>query len=226
MARLAEGVAVVRWTQAGFIAERNPIGFKDGTRNLSAEEPDAMNRFVWVGDEGPEWMRGGSYVVFRRIWIALDRWDGMPSEFQEQTIGRRKSSGTPLGGVNEFDEPDLVRHGDDGDPVIPDSAHIRLAAAESNDGARMLRRSYGYDDGMSLIRERWPPWRRAVQRDSGLFFVCYQRDPRTGFIKIFERLSKNDMLNQFTMHTGGGLFACPGGVGRGEYIGQRLFEGA
>jgi deferrochelatase/peroxidase EfeB len=32
------------------------------------------------------------------------------------------------------------------------------------------------------------------------------------------------MLNQFVTHTGGGLFACPGGVRAGEFIGQRLFE--
>ena len=31
-----------------------------------------MIKFVWVGDEGPEWMRGGSYVVARRIRIALN----------------------------------------------------------------------------------------------------------------------------------------------------------
>jgi deferrochelatase/peroxidase EfeB len=37
-------------------------------------------------------------------------------------------------------------------------------------------------------------------------------------------MSKLDALNQFTTHTGGGLFACPAGVGEGEFIGQRLFS--
>ena len=50
------------------------------------------------------------------------------------------------------------------------------------------------------------------------------RDPRTGFIKIFDKMAKLDMLNQFVTHTGGGLFACPRGVAQGEYIGQHLFE--
>jgi deferrochelatase/peroxidase EfeB len=54
--------------------------------------------------------------------------------------------------------------------------------------------------------------------------VCYQRDPRTGFIRIFDKLSRFDMLNQFVTHTGGGLFACPGGARAGEFIGQGLFE--
>jgi deferrochelatase/peroxidase EfeB len=37
-------------------------------------------------------------------------------------------------------------------------------------------------------------------------------------------MSKFDMLNQFVTHVGGGLFACPGGVQKGGYIGQALFE--
>jgi deferrochelatase/peroxidase EfeB len=55
------------------------------------------------------------------------------------------------------------------------------------------------------------------------FFVCYQRDPRTGFIKIYDKMAKFDMLNQFVTHTGG-LFACPGGVNRGTFVGQNLLD--
>jgi deferrochelatase/peroxidase EfeB len=62
-----------------------------------------------------------------------------------------------------------------------------------------------------------------MEYDAGLFFLCYQRDPRTGFIRIFENMAKFDMLNQFVTHVGSGLFACPGGVRAGEFIGQRLF---
>jgi deferrochelatase/peroxidase EfeB len=231
LARLADHVAAIRWTQAGFASDtrrhqtpRNLMGFKDGTRNLSLHDTADLEQFVWVGDEGPAWMRGGSYVVLRRIRIALARWDRMPLDFQEHTFGRNKQSGAPIGGNHEFDPPDFAAREDDGDPVIPESAHIRLAAAEGNDGARILRRSYSYNDGSSFIADRWPPWRQGVQYDAGLFFICYQRDPRTGFIKIFDKLAKFDMLNQFVTHTGGGLFACPGGMTEGEFIGQSLFE--
>jgi deferrochelatase/peroxidase EfeB len=55
-------------------------------------------------------------------------------------------------------------------------------------------------------------------------FICFQRDPREGFIRIFDRMSKFDMLNQFVTHIGGGLFACPPGVRSGQYIGQALIE--
>jgi deferrochelatase/peroxidase EfeB len=39
-------------------------------------------------------------------------------------------------------------------------------------------------------------------------------------------MSKFDALNQFVTHTGGGLFACPGGMAKGEYIGQPLLASA
>jgi hypothetical protein len=34
------------------------------------------------------------------------------------------------------------------------------------------------------------------------------------------------MMNQFVTTNGSALFACPRGAGKGEYIGQRLFESA
>jgi deferrochelatase/peroxidase EfeB len=231
LARLGDGTAAIRWAQPGYVSRadsdatpRNLMGFKDSTGNLAVGDPKAMAKFVWVGDEGPEWMRGGSYVVTRRIRMALERWDRMKIAFQEQTIGRHKYSGAPLGGKSEFDPLDLSANGKDGNPVIPDSAHVRLAHAASNGGAQILRRPYSFNDGVDFTAERWPPWRQSMEYDAGLFFVCYQRDPRAGFIKIFENLSKFDMLNQFVTHTGGGLFACPGGIAKDEFIGQRLFE--
>ena len=37
-------------------------------------------------------------------------------------------------------------------------------------------------------------------------------------------MSKIDALNQFTTHVSSAIFACPPGVSKGEYIGQKLFE--
>ena len=108
--------------------------------------------------------------------------------------------------------------------MIAENAHVRLAAPESNGGAQILRRSYSYDNGVSFVAERWPPWRQGLEMDAGLMFVCYQRDPRTGFVKLFDRMSKFDMLNQFVTHVGGGLFAVPPGVGAGGYIGEGLLR--
>jgi deferrochelatase/peroxidase EfeB len=229
--RLADGMAKVRWVQAGFVATsepgrtpRNLMGFKDGTINPSPAHPEVMNEHVWVGPEGGAWMTGGSYMVARPIRIALEHWDRMKLGFQEQTMGRQKASGAPIGGRDEFAPLDLEANDKDGNPIIAENAHVRLAAPESNDGAQILRRSYSYDNGVSFVAERWPPWRQGLELDAGLLFICYQRDPRTGFIKIFDKMSKFDMLNQFVTHVGGGLFACPKGASRDRYIAQELLE--
>jgi deferrochelatase/peroxidase EfeB len=228
LARLAYGAAELRWAQTGFCSRpadgstpRNLMGFKDGTQT-----PAQVDKVVWVGDEGPAWMRGGSYVVVRRIRIALEHWDRTKVSFQEQTIGRHKYSGAPLGLKDEFEPLGLDRNDADENPIIPENAHVRLGNAAANGAAEILRRSYSYNDGVNFTAERWPPWRQGMEYDAGLLFMCYQADPRTGFVKLFEKMAKFDMLNQYVTHTGGGLFACPGGVREGEFIGQRLFEKA
>jgi deferrochelatase/peroxidase EfeB len=233
MVALAYGMATIAWAQTGFSAPqkpgetpRNTMGFKDGTMNVSIADPVAMNQFVWAGEEGPAWMRGGSYMVVRPIRIALEHWDRMKVSFQEQTIGRHKASGAPIGKTNESDPIDLEAEDKDGNPVIAENAHARLAAPASNDGAQILRRGYMYDNGVAYFAERWPPWRQAMTFDSGLLFICYQRDPRTGFSKIFEKMAKFDMLNQFTTHVGSGLFACPSGIAPGQFVGEALFKDA
>jgi deferrochelatase/peroxidase EfeB len=225
LARLAYDIAEMKWAQSGFQSRpvkggtpRNLMGFKDGTHT-----PQEIDKVVWVAEDGPAWLRGGSYVVVRRIRMALEHWDRTNVGFQEQTMGRHKLSGAPLGLKDEFAPLGLDRTDKDENPIIPENAHVRLANAASNDGAEILRRGYSYNDGVNFTAERWPPWRQGMEYDAGLLFVGYQRDPRTGFIKIFENMAKFDMLNQFATHTGGGLFACPGGMRAGEFVGQRLF---
>jgi deferrochelatase/peroxidase EfeB len=231
LARIADGKAQIRWVQSGFVpgyapneTPRNLMGFKDGTINVAVRDPAALRRFVWVGDEGGPWMRDGTYMVVRPIRMALEHWDRMKVAFQEQTFGRRKTSGAPIGGHSEFEPLKLNAVGPDGNPLIAENAHARLAAPHANDGAQILRRAYSYDNGVGFVAERWPPWRQGMEFDAGLLFMCYQRDPRTGFIKLFEKMSKFDMLNQFVTHVGGGLFACPGGAAPGGYVGQALLE--
>jgi len=62
--RLGHGLVSVRWSQAGFlplvgpgVTPRNLLGFKDGTNNV--RDARDLSRFVWVGTEGPPWIRGG-----------------------------------------------------------------------------------------------------------------------------------------------------------------------
>jgi deferrochelatase/peroxidase EfeB len=247
LARIADGVAQLRWIQNGYNAQfaaedtpRNLMGFKDGTQNPIAGKPGqpqaiaggkpylpgSADEIVWADGSDQGWMKGGSYLVARRIRVALEHWDRTAVSFQEEVFGRRKASGAPLTGKDEFDPLDLDAVDRDGNPVIGENSHVRLGSAASNGGAQILRRGYSYNDGLNFIAERWPPWRQGLEYDAGLFFVCYQRDPRTGFVAIYDRMSKLDLLNQYATHVGSGLFACPPGTGgRTGFIGQSLFEG-
>ncbi|MGN6581138.1 MAG: iron uptake transporter deferrochelatase/peroxidase subunit [Bordetella sp.] len=230
LARAAYGRAQMRWAQAGFLSApqgetpRNLMGFKDGTNNPPIYDAAQMKKFVWADEQSPVWMRGGTYTVVRRIRITLEHWDRMERGFQESVIGRHKYSGAPLGGKHERDPLDLDATDKDGNSLIPDNSHVRLSNQALNNGAQILRRAYSYNEGTDFYIERWPPWRQETEYDAGLIFIAHQSDPRTGFIPINDRLSKFDMMNQFTTHVGSAIFACPPGVQPDSYIGAQLFE--
>lgn len=228
LARIAPDVATLSWTQIGFTptniggTPRNLMGFKDGTMNSNAHPPADLDATVWAGTEGPQWMRGGSYLVYRRIRISLERWDRLDAGVQARMVGREKVSGAPLGGATEFDARDFDARDAHGSPVIPANAHIRLAAPENNNGAVMLRRAFSYNNGTTPFTERWPPWRQTLAYDAGLLFLAYQKDPRTTFIPVNQKLGLSDAMSQFTTHTASATFAIPPGARHGDWIGSTL----
>jgi deferrochelatase/peroxidase EfeB len=224
LARIGRGAVVMRWSQLGFgrtsttsqaqSTPRNLMGFKDGTNNIRAEEAEAMERFVWVGEDEPQaWMRGGTFLVTRRIRMLLEIWDRAALGDQERTIGRHKYSGAPLGGEAESDELDLGAERN-GFPVIPRSAHVRLASPEMNGGERILRRGYSFTDGVD---------ERLGELDAGLFFISFQRDPKQ-FETIQRRLGGFDELNEYIKHTSSAVFAIPPGAAPGGFVGEGLFS--
>jgi deferrochelatase/peroxidase EfeB len=225
LARLGKGTAVTRWTQLGFgrtastgtdqQTERNLLGFKDGTRNIKSDDADALNRYVWVGDEAAQpWLKGGSFLVSRRIRMFIEAWDRDRLSDQEAVIGREKYTGAPLTGKQEFDTPDFGHVGPDREPTIAEGAHIRLAAFENNNGLRILRRGYSFTDGID---------ERTGDLDAGLFFISYQKHPDQ-FITLQRKLGSQDALNEYIRHVGSGLFVCPAGVhDAGDYWGRQLF---
>ena len=229
LARMASGVASIRWAQDGFNeapatsgTPRNLMGFKDGTINPTTATQ--QSQFLWVGSEGPSWMCAGTYLVARRIFIALEHWDSESLSVQEQVIGRHKLSGAPLGEMSEFDALDLNKTDHSGNPLIPIDAHVRLSAPQNNHGQMFLRRSYNFYDGVENFTERWPPWKKELTYNAGLLFMSYQRDPRKGFIPIFQNLAENDSLGQFTIHTGSLIAAVPpAATGPEHFVGEGLF---
>ena len=65
------------------------------------------HQHVWVGGgDEPAWLRGGTYLVARRIRMLIEVWDRASLGDQQQTIGRIKASGSPLGRSHEFDPVD------------------------------------------------------------------------------------------------------------------------
>lgn len=212
LVRVARANVTMKWSQAGFISAdkttdtpRNLFGFKDGTANANTVKD--LDGQVWV--DQPDWLKGGSYLIVRKIVMHLETWDRTSYKEQERTFGRHRISGAPIGEKEEFAPLDLDKLNHHGKPMIPDDSHSALA---HKTGKQMLRRAYSYSDGINP---------RTGQFDSGLLFICYQKDPEQ-FIIIQNALGNVDRLNEYITHIGSGLFACFGGVKEGEFIGQAL----
>ena len=189
------------------------MGFRDGTDNLRAGDPD-FDQHVWVAAaDGPDWLVDGSYLVARRIRMHIEVWDRTSLQEQEQTIGRTKIDGAPLGAEHEHDAVDLGARGEDGTPAIPVGAHVRLAHQKST-GRFLLRRGYSFTDGIDP---------QTGQLDAGLFFLAYQRDPRRQFVPIQQALAAKDALNEYIQHVSSAIFAIPPGAQQGQTIGDALF---
>ncbi len=226
LSRIAFGSAALRWSQLGFgrtsststaqQTPRNLFGFKDGTANLKAEQAADVDEHVWVApgdDDRADWLAGGSYLVARRINMAIETWDRTSLREQEQLVGRDRPAGAPLSGGTEFTEPDFALEGSDGRPLIAMDSHVRLAHPAQNKGVKMLRRGYNFADGNDDLG----------RLDAGLFFIAYVRDPDTHYIPMQTRLSRDDGLMEYLQHTGSALFAVPPGAASGGYVGEPLF---
>jgi deferrochelatase/peroxidase EfeB len=160
-------------------------------------------------------MRGGTYLVTRRIRMLIEVWDRASRDDQEKTIGRIKDSGAPIGGHAEFDTVNLKAKRSGGEPRIPVDAHVRLAAPSVNGGRKILRRGYSFTDGVD---------ESLGELEAGLFFIAFQRDPEKQFVAIQRRLGSNDALNEYIKHVGSAVFAVPPGARQGGYVGETLLN--
>jgi deferrochelatase/peroxidase EfeB len=225
LSRIAFGRASIRWSQLGFgrtsstsraqVTPRNLFGFKDGTANVKSEDTRQVEDHVWAdaGSSPAEaWMRGGSYLVARRIRMTIETWDRSSLREQERVVGRTKGSGAPLSGGEEHTAPDFAATGRGGAPLIDPASHVRLAHPDANDGAVLLRRGYNFVDGNDDLG----------RLNAGLFFLAFQRDPRTQFIPI-QRSLAHDAMNEYLRHVGSGIWAVPPGASRDGYVGETLF---
>ena len=209
-------LATVRWVQRGFrepfegpgVPMRNLLGQVDGTVQPDVTGLDAD--LLWVGDDGPAWLRGGSSVVVRRIGMRLDDWDRVDRASRENAVGRRLDTGAPVTGGTIDTAADLDATDELGFHVVDDAAHLRRAHATAPH-ERFLRRPYSYDDG------------QGGDAGSGLVFVAYQADPVRQFVPVQQRLAEMDLLNLWTVPVGSAVFAVLPGARDGEVLGEAMF---
>ncbi len=208
--------ATARWTQRGFLPQRpagqtgrNLMGQVDGTVNPRTDAD--FDRVVW--STGTGWFTGGTFLVFRRIRMELDTWDELDRSAMEATIGRRLSTGAPLTGTAEHDEPDLDAVDATGLHAIADFAHLRLARGDGP-AVQLLRRPYSYDDSPGADGAS----------DVGQLFCAYQADIGAQFVPMQQRLAAGDLLNQWITPVGSAVFAIPPGCAPGGFLAEGMFS--
>lgn len=212
--------ASVRWTQQGFsnaqgvvpggIRQRNLMGQVDGTDN-PALGTDDFNNLVWIED-GPNWIRGGTILVMRRIGMQLNTWDKLGRTDKEQVIGRHLDTGAPLGKQNETDPLDLNAVDARGLKTIPNFAHVRRASA-TNPNERFFRRPFNYEVGTAA--DGTP--------DVGLLWTAYQRDVNKQYLPVQRRLDEFDLLSKWTTPIGSSVWGIAHGVTKGNFLASDLF---
>ena len=226
LARIGFGTVAVKYSQLGFgrtssttreqTTPRNMLGFKDGTDNIKAEDTERSTRTSgWPTGDGPDWLTGGTYLVTRRIRNRIEAWDRTTLLEQERVIGRQKGSGAPMGLRRRVRRPRLrhqERQGQAADRRIrPRPAGVPRASQWDRDPAPRLQ-----------LHRRL---RRFGHLDAGLFFIAFVRNPVTQFIPCRPRCPR-DALNEYILHTGTAVFACPPGLREGDssaYWGSTLF---
>jgi porphyrinogen peroxidase len=127
-----------------YFDERDLLGFVDGTENPAGA--DAVAATI-IGAEDPEFA-GGSYVIVQKYVHDLDKWNALPTEQQENAIGRYKLSN--------------VEQGDD---VKPSYAHNALTSLTADDGSEI-----------QIVRDNMP-FGRPSEGEYGTYFIGYAKSP-------------------------------------------------
>ena len=146
MARIGNAVTPVDEVH-GFknFDDRDLVGFVDGTENPRGE---AVADAALIGQEDAAFT-GGSYVMVQKYLHDMKGWNALPTEAQENIIGRKKLSDIELDAS-----------------VKPTCSHSSLTTIEEN------------GKEMKILRDNMP-FGSAAQAEFGTYFIGYCRTPRT-----------------------------------------------
>jgi len=220
LARAANGAAKLRWLQSGAAPAtpdgstgRNLFGFMDGTATIKPDDLQAQNSFVWTqhGDV-PTWLVGGSFLVLRRIFMELQGWDSALIDLQEAAVGRAKATGAPLSGGDENTPVDLNKSSASGHLLVPFNSHVSQSHPSRNNGVRLLRRGYGYTNGVDA---------KGVY-DAGLLFMAFVRDVNKHYVPMQRQLAASDALTRWSHAIGSGVYAIFPGLPAGKTWADQL----
>lgn len=202
-----------RWRQHGFRGPgegtivRNPLGFHDGI--IVPHDEEELEENVWISGGAFD---GATICVIRRLRLDGRAFLAHPVEEQEAIIGRVKATGAPLSGGEPTAPIDLLAKTPQGEFVEPLRSHARAAHPSFTGSRLMLRRGYAYDDGAV-----------AGEDDSGLLFICFQKDLRT-FVATQQRLDETDDLMRYVTPTASGTFLILPGFDADRPLGSGLFS--
>src|SRR6202046_354296 len=146
MARIGSAVIAVDEVH-GFknFDDRDLVGFVDGTENPRGA---AVAEAALVGGEDAAFAVG-SYVMVQKYLHDMKGWNALPTEAQENIIGRKKLSDIELDAS-----------------VKPTWSHSSLTTIEEN------------GKEMKILRDNMP-FGSAAQAECGTYFIGYCRTPRT-----------------------------------------------
>ena len=181
MARLGAAVSPVDEVHGfRYFDSRDLIGFVDGTEN--PKDREAIDAAI-IGNEDPQFA-GGSYVIVQKYLHDLAGWNKLPTEKQENIVGRTKLTDVELD-----------------DSVKPTYAHNALTKiVEDGKEIKILR------DNM--------PFGHAGQGEFGTYFIGYSRSPHTleqmlQNMFVGKPAGNYDRLLDFSRAVTGNLFFVP-----------------